>query len=219
MGQVTIINPEQDLLLDKFRKDEFLSSNFYFTGGTALSLYYLEHRQSIDLDFFSDHEFDPQIILDTVHTWEKELDLTIDYLVIEKTQIFNLTLPNKQTVKIDFAFYPYKQVKEQQVIEGIKVDSLTDIAINKLLTVEQRSEVKDFVDLYFLLEFFSIWDLLEGVKVKFGVKIDPFIIGSDLLKVENFDYLPEMIKPLTLKKLKSFFKEKAKQITGRSLEQ
>lgn len=219
MGQITIINPEQELLLNKFRQDEFLSSNFYFTGGTALSLYYLKHRQSIDLDFFSDHEFDPQAILDTVNTWGEELNLTVDYLVIEKTQIFNLTFPNKHTVKIDFALYPYKQVKKCQMISGVKVDSLTDIAINKLLTAEQRSEVKDFVDLYFLLESFSIWDLLEGVKVKFGVKIDPFIIGSDLLKVESFDYLPEMVKPLTLEQLKSFFKEKAKQITGRSLEQ
>ncbi len=91
MEQITIITQEQKLLLDKFRQDKFLSSNFYFTGGTALSLYYLQHRKSIDLDFFSESEFDPQIIFDIVTAWGGELNSRVDYLVIEKTQIFNLT--------------------------------------------------------------------------------------------------------------------------------
>lgn len=217
MGQVTIITHEQKLLLDKFRKDKFLSCNFYFTGGTALSLHYLQHRQSVDLDFFSESQFDPQVILDTITAWGKELDFTVDYLKIEVAQIFNLTFPNKQTTKIDFGFYPHKQVEECQLIDGIKVDSLMDIAINKLLTVEQRTEVKDFVDLYFLLKDFAIWDLLEGVKVKFKVKMDPFVIGSDLLKVEGFDYLPRMIQPLELHDLKSFFRQKAKEMGLKSI--
>lgn len=219
MGQVTIITHKQELLLNKFRKDKFLSSKFYFTGGTALSLHYLQHRQSVDLDFFSKDKFDPQVILDTITTWGKELNFITDYLAIEKTQIFNLTFLDKQTTKIDFGFYPYKQVEECRVIDDIKVDPLIDIAVNKLLAVEQRTEVKDFVDLYFLLKDFTIWDLLEGVRVKFKIKIDPLIIGSDLLKVENFDYLPKMIVPLTLDELKSFFKQKAKELGGKSIEQ
>lgn len=218
MGQITIITHEQKLLLDKFREEKPLSSKFYFSGGTALSLYYLQHRRSVDLDFFSKDKFDPQNIIDTINTWGEELNFKADYLVIEKTQIFNLTFPNKQTVKVDFALYPYKQIAKVKVIDGLKVDSLVDIAVNKLLSIEQRTEIKDFVDLFFLLKDFSIWDLLDGVKVKFKVKIDPFVLGSDLLKVESFDYLPEMIKPLSPEELKLFFQEKAKQITGRFIE-
>src|SRR5436190_2938449 len=97
-------------------------------------------------------------------------------------------------------------------INGIDVDSLIDIAVNKLLVTQQRTEVKDFVDLYFLLKKFTVWDLIEGVRIKFKVTIDPLIIGSDFLKVESFDYLPKMIKPLSLKELKRFFKEKAKDV-------
>ena len=218
MEQVTIITHEQELLLNKFREDKFLSSRFYFTGGTALSLHYLQHRRSIDLDFFTDAPFDPQVILSIITNWGDELGFSVDYLVIEKTHVFNLIFRNKQAVKVDFAFYPYQQVKNCQMINDIKVDSQMDIAINKLLTIEQRAEVKDFVDLYFLFKEFTIWDLLEGIKLKFKVKIDPFIIGSDFLKVENFDYLPQMLKPLTLKELKAFYKQKAKQITGRFIE-
>lgn len=218
MGQVKIVNPEQELLLNEFRKDS-LSSEFYFTGGTALSLHYLQHRLSVDLDFFSESPFDSQIILSKVNNWAAKLNATVEYFSIaDVTHVFNLTFPNKQVVKIDFAHYPYKRVKKSQIINGIQVDSLLDIAINKLLTVQQRTEVKDFVDLYFLLQQFTVWDLIEGVKLKFKVKIDPFIVGSDFLKIENFDFMPEMIKPLTLDDLKSFFRQKAKEITGKSIE-
>ncbi|MBI4059033.1 nucleotidyl transferase AbiEii/AbiGii toxin family protein [Candidatus Microgenomates bacterium] len=218
MGQVRIITPEQELLLDEVRKDRFLSSIFYFTGGTALSLYYLQHRKSIDLDFFSQEKFDPQVILDKMTLWEKKLHFIVDYLAVENTQIFNLIFSDKRTVKVDFAFYPYKRVEKSKIVDNLAIDSLLDISINKLLAIEQRTEVKDFADLYFLLKEFTIWDLLEGVRVKFKVKMDPFVVGADLLKVETFDFLPEMIKLLTLEELRSFFRQKAKEISGKSLE-
>lgn len=215
MEEVNVITHEQKLLLDEFRNDSYLSSSFYFTGGTALSLYYLQHRESVDLDFFTTEPFDPQTILKHVKAWENKLNLAIEYIRREDTHIFNLTFPNKQVVKVDFGLYPYKRVHTSKTINSITVDSAMDIAINKLLTVQQRAEVKDFVDLYFLLREFSIWDLIVGVKVKFGVKLDPFIVGTDFLKVEKFDFLPTMIKPLNLEELKSFFITQAKEIGGK----
>lgn len=217
MGKMTAITPEQHLLLDEFKKDPFLTSHFYFTGGTALSLYYLQHPQSIDLDFFTEDEFDPPVILTKINSWADTFNLSIDYIPIEQTHVFNLHFPHKREVKVDFAFYPYKQVEKSQVLDGITVDSLLDIAVNKQLAVQQRSEVKDFVDLYFLLQEFTVWDLIEGVKVKFKVNLDPLIVGSDFLKVDGFDFLPTMIKPLTLKALKSFFRQKAKDIGEKSV--
>ncbi len=215
MGQVTIITPEQKLLLEEFRNDPYLPLHFYFTGGTALSLYYLQHRESIDLDFFSTQPFDPQNITEKVTAWSSKYNFSISYVPIEKTHIFNLTLPNGKAVKVDFAYYPYKQVEKGKVIDGVTVDSLADIAINKLLTVEQRLEVKDFVDLYYLLQKFTIGDLLAGVKVKFHLEIDPFVLASDFLKVEGFDFLPNMIKPLTLDQLQAYFTKRAKEVGTR----
>lgn len=214
---MTVITPEQQILLDEFKKDSFLTSHFYFTGGTALSLYYLQHRESIDLDFFSESAFDPQVILTKINSWRDKFNLSVDYVPVENTYIFNLHFPNKAIVKVDFALYPYKRLEKGKTMDNITVDSILDIAVNKLLTVEQRSEVKDFVDLYFLLQKFTVWDLIEGVKAKFKVSIDPFIIGTDFLKIDSFDYLPTMVKPLTLKALRSFFRQKAKNIGGRSV--
>lgn len=218
MEKVDVITPQQKLLLSAFSSNPFLASHFYFTGGTALSLYYLQHRKSEDLDFFSEESFDPQIILQQISTWKQKFNLTIEYLRQEDTHIYNLTFPDKQILKVDFAFYPYKRVVKSKVIDGVFLDSLMDIAINKLLTTEQRAEVKDFVDLYFLLQQFSIWDLIQGVEVKFGIKLDPFIIGTDFLKVEQFNFLPKMIKPLTIEELKSFFIKRAQEISGKSVE-
>lgn len=218
MGQVkSVITPEQKLLLNEFKKDPFLSSHFYFTGGTALSLYYLQHRESIDLDFFSEEPFDPQTILAKINLWKDKFKLSVDYVVMENTHVFNITFPNKQTVKVDFVLYPYKRLKEGNIIDGITVDSKTDIAVNKLLVLQQRAEVKDFVDLYFLLQEFTLWDLIEGVRKKFKVNFDPFIVGSDLLKIEQFDYLPKMTKALTINEIKTFFIQKAKELGIKSI--
>lgn len=220
MGQVNIITPEQELLLNEFCQDNFLTSHFYFTGGTALSLHYLQHRESVDLDFFSAQPFEPQEVTERVTHWGTKHNFAVSYVPIDdRTHVFNLTSKNNKSVKVDFAYYPYKQIEKGEVINGIQVDSLMDIAVNKLLTVEQRAEVKDFVDLYFLLEKFTIGDLLEGVKVKFHLEIDPFVLASDFLKVENFDFLPNMAKPLTLEELKTYFTKRAEEVGKRYIKE
>jgi len=95
---------------------------------------------------------------------------------------------------------------------------LADIATNKLLTINQRTQVKDFVDLYFLLEKYTVWDLMEGMRIKYRMKTEPFFVASDFLKVEDFEFLPKMIKPLDLNELKSFFREKAKETAKKAVE-
>lgn len=85
------------------------------------------------------------------------------------------------------------------------------------MTINQRVEVKDFVDLYYLLRKFSLWDLNSGVKRKFNVELEPLILASDFLAMEQFDFLPKMIKPLTLKDLKEFYREKAKTLARKKV--
>lgn len=216
MGKITVTTREQNLLLEEFKKDPVMQANFYFTGGTALSLYYLQHRKSVDLDFFSQKSFDPLLISERINIWAKKLKFEVAYTPREIVHPFFLTFKNKKTVKIDFSFYPHPQLKKNNNFDGINVDNIFDIAVNKLLVVEQRTEVKDFVDLFFLLKNHSIWDLMAGVGVKFGIKLDPFIISSDFYKVDLFEYLPQMIKPLTLKDMKEFFWEKATQLGRKS---
>jgi len=95
------------------------------------------------------------------------------------------------------------------------VDSLLDIAANKLITMTQRAEVKDFVDLYFLLDRYSFWDLRDGVKAKFTIEVEPYSMAGIFMTAEDFEYLPKMIKPLTLDQLKTFYREKASDLGKR----
>lgn len=212
MGEVNIITTEQALLLEEFKNDLFLRKSFYFSGGTALSLHYLQHRKSIDLDFFSFQEFDPQVILTKLTSWQSKFGFEMKYTPLEINHIFILTFKNGESVKIDFVFYPYKVIENQQDFEGVLTDSLFDIGVNKLLMVEQRSEIKDFVDLFFILKKYTVWNLLAGIKPKFNLEVDNLVLASDFLKVEDFDYLPEMIKPLDINNLKDFFRELAKSL-------
>lgn len=211
MGKV-ILTSEQKFILEEFSKDQNLRSNFYFTGGTALSAFYLQHRLSEDLDFFSEKQFDDAPIISFVKNISSELKAENKFTKIHEVRIFELSRENKLIIKVDFNYYPFSRIEPGKNIQGVIVDSIFDIAVNKLLTINQRTDVKDFVDLFFLLRKFTLWDLMEGVRAKFGMKIDPILAATDMLKVDNFENMPRMIRPLTLEKLKAFFRENAKEV-------
>ncbi len=123
----------------------------------------------------------------------------------------------------DLDFFSYQEFDPELIPtifnEVIQVDSLTDIAVNKIVCINQRTEIKDFVDLYFLLKQFSIWDLFEGVKHKFNIKMEPYIFASDVMVVEDFTTLPRMIKPLTLSELQQFYIDLARKLGGMVMEE
>lgn len=207
MGQKTlgVFTKDQQAVIDFFQDTDYLTSNFYFTGGTALSVVYLNHRESEDLDFFSEKPYDKIQILDIVNQWNKSLSSKVLYQDKDRVQIFNLIFKDNSQLKLDFASYPYKRLHKGQNLGKIQVDSKLDIAVNKLLTTNQRTEIKDFVDLYFLLKEYTIWDLMSGVKAKFNLELDPLMIAGDFIKVKHIQILPKMLIPLDIKKLQESY--------------
>lgn len=212
MGKIPTLTKEQKIILGEVSKNEFLTSQFYFTGGTALNAYYLNHRESEDIDFFSKTKFDNQVVFTLMQEWAKLHQFKFDSRFNEVVYVFNLTFKNGAKLKVDFGYYPYKLLEKSKIIDGIAVDSIGDIAVNKLLTIQQRTNVKDFVDLYYLLDKFTVWDLMDGVKIKFGMKIEPLLMAADFMKAAQFETLPKMIKQLSLKDLKAFFINKAEKL-------
>src|SRR3989344_3649044 len=203
MGNNTTLGHIQTTILNKIAHDDFFTDAFYFTGGTALSEIYLHHRISVDLDFFSFRTYDSQNILSRLQAWSQELSFSIETQFTKPVNIYLLTFTDKEVLKVDFAHYPYKQLREQTLYaEKLAVDSLFDIA-----------------DLYFLLQEFTFWDLRDGVKIKFNVDIEPFIMASDFMVVDDFEYMPNMLKPLDLSTLKRFFKEQARKLGGSVVEE
>ncbi|MEK7166442.1 MAG: nucleotidyl transferase AbiEii/AbiGii toxin family protein [Patescibacteria group bacterium] len=215
MGKMPDFTEEQQIILDEVNQNSFLKKEFYFTGGTVLSHLYYGHRYSEDLDFFSQKRFDPVVLTTLLTEWSRKHRFTFVSEFIEVVLRVKLYFGN-QLLKVDFGYYPYSQLEATTNYKDIRVDSLLDIAVNKIQTVTRRTEVKDFVDLYYLLQKFSLWDLREGVRIKFGMDFDPLILGSDLLQVDAFEQLPRMIKPLSLKELKTYFRQQA-EILGRTV--
>lgn len=147
-------------VLNKLRGSNFIN-NFYLTGGTALSLQ-IGHRESQDLDFFSQNDFQPENI-------QKELE-TLGRL--ESLEISQGTLNCfLDQVKLQFLHYPYSILETHVNWEGIQVSSTVDIACTKLITISVRGSKKDFIDMYFLLNEYYLSDLFEKLKSKYP-KID-----------------------------------------------
>lgn len=209
--------PAQKLVLEKFVEFEPLRNKFYLTGGTALSVFYLQHRHSEDLDFFSEQEVNDEAITEFMEKISALFDLKHRFTKIEGTRIFEFQKKGELFLKIDFAHYPYPRLKKGTIYNGLAVDSLLDIAANKLVTISQRTAVKDFVDLYFLLKKFTVWDLMYAVEARFRRETDILLLGVDFMKVEEFDFLPKMIIPLNLKDLQKFFKRRAEEIASRAV--
>lgn len=217
MGKIDFTS-KQKVVIEVFKKEPSLVQRFYLTGGTALSVFYLGHRWSEDLDFFSEKEFNPRKIINLIPKWAKKIGFEVKIEQIEDVLIFKIEFRDGEKMKIDFNYYPYKRLKKGKIIEGLMVDSLFDIAVNKLLLINQRTDIKDFVDLYFLEDRFTIWDLMEGVRRKFGFGLDPILVAADFMKAEEFDFLPQMLVSLEISSLQSYFKKKAREISGKFVE-
>lgn len=210
MGKIGF-TPVQALIVKEFSK-ESISGNFYFTGGTALSVFHLQHRYSEDLDFFNENDFDNTTVISFMEKIAGKMKTNYRFTQRDKARIFEFKKGNKLLIKVDFVHYPYKRIERGSKLGDLSIDSLKDIAANKLLTINQREDVKDFVDLYYLLKKFTIWDLIYAVEAKFHMDMDMVLIASDFYKIGDFDFLPRMIKPLSIPTLKKFFREKAKEI-------
>lgn len=216
MGKVTTevtFSPVQKIIFDSFAKDKNLSQKFYFTGGTALSAVYLHHRESEDLDFFSESDFDNDYIIKFIDNIASLVNTRPRVTLKERVRIFELIDNDKNLIiKIDFGYYPHSRLKKGKKLQGVDVDSLVDISANKITTILQRTEIKDFVDLYFLLKKYTIWDLLHWSQQKFNMEVDLVWLASGFLKTEKFDYLPKMLLPLELSDLQIFYKDLARKI-------
>lgn len=203
----------QRIFLDEIAKDPYFCSIFYLTGGTALAACYLHHRLSEDIDLFSKEKLDEPRVTRIIAGIANRLHLTIDYTRIHDRLAYIMTFPTKEKLKVDIVSYPYQQIEHTEVsYRGFPIDSIADIAVNKLMTISQRTASKDFVDLYFILKKYTIWDLRHGVEHKFKMDIEPFYLSALFAKAAELEELPIMKKKLTLERLKTFFLKEAKRL-------
>lgn len=221
---MTDLNENQKKLI-KLLSVTSLAKKFYLTGGTALSIFYLHHRLSIDLDFFSDQPFSFNDLTFFINKIKEKFNLK----EIPAVKIFDrwqFTIEGKKPVKLEFVYFNHekKRLKPLERRKGIFVDSLADIAANKTLAYFDRNEPKDLFDLYYLINKsgFSVSRLLRLVKDKFGIRFSEFSFWSESTKSLK---LLNSLKPLIveknpdvlIEKINRFFLEEGKKSLAKNL--
>lgn len=210
----TILSPNQQTLLAAIGDDAFLCQHFYLSGGTALAEYYLQHRYSEDLDFFSETEVDPEGVSARLKKLQHGIGIEkIEYQQSFHRHLFFLTI-GQDVVKTEFTFFPFLGIEPGPIKNGVAIDSLLDIAVNKVFTIYQHPRARDYIDLYCIIQKtgWTVSSLVKKAKVKFDWHVDPVQLGGQFLQAKAVKDYPRMIKRLAPSTWQIFFEDEAKKL-------
>lgn len=218
---MSILSDNQKNILALLSREKIISANFYLSGGTALAEFYLNHRLSEDLDFFSEKEIDAK----SVSVVLKKIQPKAKIKSFRYEQSFNRNLffleIGDETIKTEFTYFPFIIIEAGEKIGQMRVDSLIDIAVNKLFTIYQKPRSRDFIDLYCILEEQKEWtlaNLADKARAKFDYHIDPLQLASQFVKVETLKDYPTMLKKLEPRVWQEFFMKEATKLSAEQLE-
>jgi len=170
-------------ILDKKRLDVLplfknFKNNFYLAGGTSLALQ-IGHRDSIDFDFFTEED------INTKELFERLRKIFEGHKLLNIQEESNtLTLLIDGSVKISFFTHKYKLIDKTISDKNLTYASIGDIGCMKLSTITGRASNKDYVDLYFILKFFSLSNLLDKARRKYP-QLDRNLILKSLVYFED----------------------------------
>jgi hypothetical protein len=142
---------------------------FGLGGGTNLALR-LGHRLSKDLDFFSNYEFNNALLFKAITTEFPKSELLFEQ---NQTMMFNIN-----GIKVDFILYPFEWLQSFEIIESARLISVPDMIPMKLQALSNRFSKKDFWDIAFLSDSFSLEEMIAIFKTKFPQIDTGFIIHS-----------------------------------------
>jgi hypothetical protein len=185
--------------LDLIKNTPILQT-FYLAGGTSLALQ-LGHRKSVDLDFFIRH-FPPK----------EELFTALAPFDYKTTQDAADTLDvSILSTKVSFLKYDYDLIDPFLTYRGLKLAGIRDIACMKLSSIMSRSEKKDYVDLYFILQNYTLSELLAFMQQKFS-RIN-YSVALLLRSLNYFDEaestpMPDLLIDVTWQQVKADIHDK-----------
>ncbi|MCT4318720.1 MULTISPECIES: nucleotidyl transferase AbiEii/AbiGii toxin family protein [Elizabethkingia] len=180
------VSAEMWELLQKLMKDEKLKE-YILVGGTALALK-LGHRLSVDIDLFTTKDFDSTAMLDYLHkTYGADP---------KASRLHNNTLLTYiSDIKVDLITHKYPLLNPVEQKEGVRMISNDDIGAMKIHAIFQSGKrLKDFVDMYFLLDGKTLKQYLEAYENKYSGNV--FWATRSLSYFGNIeeDYSVKMVK-------------------------
>ncbi len=142
MGDSKLTPLQQDVLNAFFA----IETRFFLTGGAALAGFYLQHRETHDLDLFAvDDILDEGVAL--LNQVARQLQSSLESIRTSPDFRRFLLRRGSDAIVIDLVRERVPQIcGEKAVIRGIRIDRPEEILANKLCTLLSRSEVRDLVD-------------------------------------------------------------------------
>ncbi|MBW1736438.1 MAG: nucleotidyl transferase AbiEii/AbiGii toxin family protein [Deltaproteobacteria bacterium] len=175
-----------------------IEEQFFLTGGTALSVFYLHHRMSNDLDLFSSQ----QVNLSELGFWIKGMWPGEIVTLKESPHFFSCLI---RETKLDLVIDPLSVDEQRPSVtfengHKVRVDTIRNIVSNKLCACVSRTEPKDYVDLYAIfkkmpeIKFETVYAM---AKKKDAIFDDPPTAAFQLEEgIAFIKETPEMIPPL-----------------------
>jgi predicted nucleotidyltransferase component of viral defense system len=208
-----ILTQFQKALLREISKTR-LKDTFFLTGGTALAAFYLHHRLSQDLDFFTELPGEVRFVEEVIKKIAQILGAEIQINRSFRTYFECFLKKGEEIIKCDFGQdspYRLKPIIYQKDYD-IYVDNILDIACNKLSALFDRHEDRDFVDIYFLdKEAIPFEEIHRRAREK-HIGLDDYWLVRALNYVFEIETLPFMIKKVDIKTLQDFFYDKVQKI-------
>ena len=173
-------------------------------GGTSLALQY-GHRNSVDLDFFGSLDDDFIAFRDC-------LESLGHVSIIKETK--TIRIYDVDGVKIDFVDYSrYPWLADAVEEDGLRLASPKDIAAMKVNAIEGRGTRKDFVDIYYLLQHYSLTEILGFYQEKYP----EHSLFRALMSLSYFDdaekqMMPKMYAPDLWDEMKAYIIKEVEKI-------
>ncbi len=194
--------------------------HFYLAGGTALAEYYLGHRLSFDLDFFTSEGplILPQSYL--IEALGRAGDLDVTVVRRFNTYVEFIVTDGIESLKVDLAQdSAFRLEPPGQTDDGIRVSSRADLRVDKLLAYFGRAEPRDAVDLHFILREVALDELLVQAAEK-DPGFDLYWFAVALNRAGDFpDQLERwpvrMVQPFDPRALKAQFRDLALELMSR----
>lgn len=122
-------------------------------------------------------------------------------------------------VKIDFVNYSrYPWIDDPVVEDGICLASPKDIAAMKINAVMGRGSRKDFVDIYFLLQHYSIDEILDFYQQKYSeASIFRALLSLTYFNDAEPQSMPEMLEDVEWDEIKQTILEAVKDYNDRNV--
>lgn len=188
------VTPQLRAVLELLMQQE-LFNGFRLVGGTSLSLQ-LGHRMSVDIDLFTD-----QYGSINKAAIDQFLNAHFPYIDTSATDVIGAGISyfigenEKESIKLDI-YYTDSFVHSPLVIDNIRMARREEIIAMKLDIIATAGRKKDFWDIYELLNFFSIPQMLDLYELRYPYN---HVRAEVHQKIAYFDEAEDDFDPLCLK--------------------